>query len=59
VLSGLVGGLCARGAEPLTALLWGVWLHAEAGRILTERIGRLGFLASELPDLIPGLLPDN
>lgn len=59
VLSGIVGGLCARGADPLTALLWGVWLHAEAGRILTERVGRLGFLARELPDLIPGLLPDN
>ena len=59
VLSGIVGGLCARGAEPLTALLWGVWIHAEAGRILTERVGRLGFLAGELPDLIPRLLPGN
>ena len=59
VLSGIVGGLCARGAEPLTALLWGVWLHAEAGRILGDRVGRVGFLASELPDLVPGLLPDN
>jgi hypothetical protein len=57
VLAGIVGGLCARGAEPLTALLWGMWLHAEAGRILTERVGRVGFLARELPDLIPGLLP--
>ena len=59
VLSGIVGGLCARGADPLAALLWGIWLHAEAGRILTERVGRLGFLARELPELIPGLLPDN
>ena len=32
VLAGIVGGLLARGAEPLTALLWGVWLHGEAGR---------------------------
>lgn len=59
VLAGIVGGLCARGAEPLTALLWGAWLHAEAGRRLTREVGRLGFLASELPDLIPGLLPEN
>jgi hydroxyethylthiazole kinase-like uncharacterized protein yjeF len=58
-LAGIVGGLCARGAAPLTALLWGMWLHAEAGRILTRRVGRLGFLARELPDLIPGLLPEN
>ena len=59
VLSGIVGGLCARGADALTALLWGVWLHGEAGRLLSERVGRLGFLARELPDLIPELLPDN
>jgi ADP-dependent NAD(P)H-hydrate dehydratase len=59
VLSGIVGGLSARGAEPLTALLWGAWLHAEAGRMLTERVGRIGFLASEIADLVPGLLPDN
>jgi hydroxyethylthiazole kinase-like uncharacterized protein yjeF len=59
VLSGIVGGLCARGADPLTALLWGVWLHGEAGRRLTERVGRLGFLAREVLDEIPALLPDN
>jgi len=57
-LSGIVGGLCARGADPLNACLWGTWLHAEAGRILTEEVGRIGFLAREIPDLIPGLLPD-
>jgi ADP-dependent NAD(P)H-hydrate dehydratase len=31
VLAGIVGGLLARGAEPLNALLWAVWLHGEAG----------------------------
>ena len=56
VLAGIVGGLCARGADPLTAVLWGVWLHGEAGRILTERVGRLGFLAREIADLVPGLM---
>jgi hydroxyethylthiazole kinase-like uncharacterized protein yjeF len=56
VLAGIVGGLCARGADPLTATLWGVWLHGEAGRLLTRDMGRLGFLARELLDLIPGLL---
>jgi ADP-dependent NAD(P)H-hydrate dehydratase len=55
-LAGMVGGLAARGADPLTAALWGVWLHGEAGRILSQRVGRLGFLARELPDLVPGLL---
>ncbi len=57
-LSGIVGGLCARGAEPLNATLWGAWLHAEAGRLLSEKVGRLGFLAREIPDMIPRLLPD-
>jgi len=57
-LAGIVGGLAARGADPLTAALWGVYLHGEAGRTLTARIGRVGFLARELPDEVPGLLPD-
>jgi hydroxyethylthiazole kinase-like uncharacterized protein yjeF len=56
VLAGIVGGLAARGADPLTAVLRGVWLHGEAGRILTERVGRVGFLARELPGEVPGLL---
>jgi ADP-dependent NAD(P)H-hydrate dehydratase len=57
-LAGIVGGLAARGADPLTAALWGVYLHGEAGRRLTTRVGRIGFLARELLDEIPGLLPD-
>ena len=55
-LAGIAGGLLARGAEPLTALLWAVWLHGEAGRRLHRRIGPVGFLASEIPGEIPALL---
>jgi ADP-dependent NAD(P)H-hydrate dehydratase len=58
VLAGLVGGLCARGADPLTAALWGIYLHGEAGRRLAREVGRIGFLARELLDLVPGLLDD-
>jgi hydroxyethylthiazole kinase-like uncharacterized protein yjeF len=57
-LAGIVAGLAARGADPMTAALWGVYLHGEAGRRLTARIGRVGFLARELPDEVPRLLPD-
>lgn len=57
VLAGIVGGLRARGAEALTALLWAVWLHGEAGTALARKIGRIGFLARELPAEIPALLP--
>jgi len=55
-LAGIVGGLAARGADPLTAALWGVYLHGEAGRALAERIGRIGFLARELLDEVPRLM---
>lgn len=55
-LAGIVGGLLARRADPLTALLWGVWCHGEAGRRLGEKVGTLGYLAREIPDEVPGLL---
>ena len=56
-LAGIVGGLLARGAEPLNALLWAVWLHGEAGSALAEEIGPIGFLAREIAGEIPALLP--
>jgi hydroxyethylthiazole kinase-like uncharacterized protein yjeF len=56
VLAGIVGGLAARGADPLTATLHGVWLHGEAGRVLTQRVVRVGFLAREIVEEVPALL---
>ena len=56
-LAGIVGGLIARGADSLTALLWAVLLHGEVGEALARRIGPIGFLAREIPDEIPALLP--
>lgn len=55
-LAGIVGALLARGAEPLTALLWSVLLHGEAGEMLSSKIGPVGFLAREIADEIPALL---
>lgn len=55
-LAGIVGALLARGAEPLTALLWAVLLHGEAGETLSRRVGPVGFLAREIPGEIPALL---
>ena len=57
VLAGIVGGLLARGAEPLNALLWSVWLHGEAGTQLAKKVGPIGFLARQISDEIPPLLP--
>jgi ADP-dependent NAD(P)H-hydrate dehydratase len=55
-LSGIIAGLAARGADPLRAAAWGVYLHARAGDRLAKRMGRLGFLARELLDEIPALM---
>lgn len=55
-LAGIVGGLLSRGADPLTALLWAVLLHGEAGEVLSRKVGPVGFLAREIPDEIPALL---
>jgi hydroxyethylthiazole kinase-like uncharacterized protein yjeF len=57
VLAGIVGGLLARGAEPLSALLWAVWLHGEAGAALAKKVGPIGFFARQIPDEVPALLP--
>lgn len=56
VLAGIVGGLLSRGAAPAVAAAWAVWLHGEAGRLLGERIGPIGFLARELLLEIPRLM---
>jgi hydroxyethylthiazole kinase-like uncharacterized protein yjeF len=56
-LAGIVGGLIVRGADPLTALLWSVLLHGEAGELLSKKVGPVGFLAREIPDAVPTLLP--
>lgn len=56
VLAGIVAGLAARGAAPLVAAAWAVWLHGEAGRRCAEQMGPLGFLARELLLHVPGLM---
>jgi ADP-dependent NAD(P)H-hydrate dehydratase len=55
-LAGIVAGLAARGAPALHAAVWGAWLHGAAGRLLTRRIGPIGFLARELLDEVPKLM---
>lgn len=58
VLAGVVAGLCARGTDALTAAIWGVHAHALAGERLARRVGRVGYLARELLDEIPGVLDE-
>lgn len=56
VLGGLIAGLLARGAAPMTAAAWGVWLHGEAGRELGRRTGPVGYLAREISPEVPRLM---
>ena len=56
VLSGIIGGLAARGAEPVQAAVWGVHVHGRAGDVLARKRGPLGYLARELLDEIPAAL---
>jgi len=56
VLAGAIAGLATRGADPLTAALWGVWAHAAAARRAETRLGRLGLLARDLLREIPSVL---
>jgi ADP-dependent NAD(P)H-hydrate dehydratase len=58
VLSGIIAGLLARGATPLQAALWGVYVHGEAGQRLARAQGLVGFLARELPAEVPRILAD-
>ena len=56
VLAGAVSGLLSRGASREQACLWGVHVHAAAGDVLAAKLGRVGYLASELLPELPLVL---
>ena len=58
VRAGVVAGLLARGAEPGQAAVWASYLHGRAGERLAATVGRLGFLARELPPEVPRVLAE-
>src|SRR5579859_1300714 len=53
VLSGIIGGLIAQGSDPFAAAVTGVYVHAAAGRRISQRLGDSGLLASDLLMEIP------
>lgn len=55
-LAGIIAGVAARGASPVQAAVWGVYLHARAGERLARQQGPLGYLARELSAQVPELL---
>ena len=59
VLAGIIGGLAARGADPLVAAQWGVYLHGLAGRRFERDVADVGLLARDLPAMLPALLREH
>jgi hydroxyethylthiazole kinase-like uncharacterized protein yjeF len=57
-LAGFITGLLARGADPVRAAIWGVYLHGEAGNRLAKSRGLLGYLAREIPHEVPAILAE-
>jgi hydroxyethylthiazole kinase-like uncharacterized protein yjeF len=53
VLSGVIAALMAQGSDPFTAAVSGVYVHAAAGRRISQRLGDAGLLASDLLPEIP------
>jgi hydroxyethylthiazole kinase-like uncharacterized protein yjeF len=56
VLAGMIGGLMAQGSDPYIAAVTGVYIHAAAGRRLSQRFGDSGLLASDLLLEIPQVM---
>ncbi len=54
VLSGIIGALLAQRMDPLQAAATGAWLHGRAARLGPAH----GFVAGDLPDLLPRVLAD-
>jgi NAD(P)H-hydrate epimerase len=59
VLSGVIASLMARGLEPLSAALAGVYWHGMAGRLLSDSYPGRGNLASEIASQLPFALKES
>lgn len=53
VLTGIIAGLLAQKAEPLTAALLGVWLHGRSGDLAALEEGTYGLMARHLVEYLP------
>lgn len=53
VLAGIIASLTAQGSEPAAAAAAGVTVHALAGQIAAEKIGKTSMLASDVIEALP------
>jgi hydroxyethylthiazole kinase-like uncharacterized protein yjeF len=58
VQAGIAAGLLGRGEEPAKAAVWAAYLHARTGERLAAAVGRLGYLARELPPVLPRVMTE-
>lgn len=58
VRAGILAGLAARGAGADQAAVWSTYLHARAGERLAASVGKVGYLARELPAEVPRVLAE-
>jgi hydroxyethylthiazole kinase-like uncharacterized protein yjeF len=56
VKSGILAAAFARTGDPEKAAVWGGHVHARAGELVAARVGRVGFLASEVVAAVPEVL---
>ena len=53
VLTGIITGLLARGYEPKTAAMMGMYLHGLAGDMAAEEVGQESLIASDIIRWLP------
>lgn len=58
VLTGAIAGLLAQGLPLFEAAACGVYLHAQAGEKVRERLGDAGMLASDLLPVLPQVIKE-
>jgi len=58
VLTGLIAALIAQGLDTFAASRLGVYVHGRAADHCSRQIGRVGYLAREVADAIPGALEE-
>ena len=56
ILSGMIGGLIAQNLNSQAASLTSVFIHGSAGIELTETIGEIGAISSDLLNIIPSTI---
>jgi NAD(P)H-hydrate epimerase len=56
ILTGIIGGLLARGLQPQAAARLGVWVHSQAGERAARGLSAGGLMASDLLPEIPRAL---